>query len=92
MDEIINWFKKIINLLKAAIYLAATIIAAIPFLEVDTKIYWIVILGLILFIIAPKEAAKFIPKRSRRIILSYVFWVILVMLITEIIIPALQST
>lgn len=91
MDEIVYWFKKITNLLKAAIYLAATVIAAIPFLAVDTKIYWIVILGLILFIIAPREAEKFISKRSRNIILGYVFWVILVMLITEVIIPTLQS-
>lgn len=91
MDEIIYWFKNIINLLKAAIYLAATIIAALPFLAIDTKIYLIVILGLILFIIAPREAEKLISKRSSKVIKGYVTWVIIIMLITEVLIPTLQS-
>jgi hypothetical protein len=91
MDDIIEWFKRIINILKGAIYVAATIIAALPFIEIDTKIYWIVILGLILFIIAPIEADKFIIKRVRNIIYSYVVWVLIVTLITEVLIPTLQS-
>jgi len=91
MDEIIERLKRIINALKAAIYVAATIIAALPFIKIDTKIYWIVILGLILLIIAPIEADRFIIKRVRNVIYSYVTWVIIITLITEVLIPSLQS-
>lgn len=92
MDDIIEWFKRIINILKGAIYLAATIIAALPFIEIGTKVSCILILGLILFIIAPIEADKFIINRVRNVILSYVGWMIIVTLITEGLIPTLQST
>ncbi len=91
MDEFFDWIKRIINILKAAIYVAATIIAVLPFIEIGTKIYWIIILGLILCIIAPIEADKFIVKRVRKVILSYLTWVILITLITEVLIPSLQS-
>lgn len=92
MDDIIEWFKRIINILKGAIYVAATIIAALPFIEIGTKISWIFILGLILSIIAPMEADKFIINRARKVIYSYVCLVIIVTLISEVLIPTLLSS
>ena len=91
MDEIVYWFKKIVKLLKEAIFLVATIIAVVPFLDIGTKIFWIVILGIILFVIAPSKAGIFISTRSRKIIYGYVIWIIIVTLITEVLIPSLQS-
>ena len=48
MNDIIEAFKRIINWIRAAIYVAATIIAALPFIEIGDKIYMIVILGLMM--------------------------------------------
>lgn len=91
MDDIIETFKRVINWIRTAIYVAAGIIAALPFIEIGTKIYLIVILGLILFIVAPREAGRFISRRAEKIIMSYVAWVILITLITEVLIPTLKS-
>jgi len=92
MDEIIYWFKRITNITKAAIFIAAAIIAALPFIDIGTKILWITILGLILSVIARREAAKFMSKYTSKIILGYVFWVILIWAIAEVVIPLLQSS
>lgn len=89
MDEIVDWFKKTIKLLKEAIFLVATIIAVVPFLDIGIKIFWILVLGIILFVIAPSKAGIFISTRSRKIIYGYVTWVIIVTLITEVLIPSL---
>ena len=91
MDEIIEAFKKVFNWIRAAIYIAATIIAALPFIEIGDKIYLIVILGLILFIVAPREAGEFISKRTQKVIIGYVTWVIIITLIAEVLIPMLKS-
>lgn len=91
MNDIIEAFKRIINWIRAAIYVAATIIAALPFIEIGDKIYMIVILGLILFIVAPRETGRFISKRTEKIIMGYVTWVILITLITEVLLPTLKS-
>lgn len=90
MDDIIDWFKNVINSLKAVIYLAATIIAIIPVLDIGTKIYLVVILGLILLVINPlnpREARRFTISRVRRILLRYVTWVVTITLISEVLIP-----
>ncbi len=91
MDEIIETFKSVINWIRTAIYIAAGIIAALPFIDIGTKICLIVILGLILFIVAPRKASRFISKRTEKIIIGYVTWVVLIALITEVLIPTLQS-
>jgi len=91
MNDIFETLKRIINWIRAAIYIAAGIIAAVPFVDIDTKIYWIVILGLILFVFAPREAGRFISKRTEKILIGYVTWVVLITLITEVLIPTLRS-
>lgn len=90
MDEIIETFKSVINWIRTTIYVAAGIIAALPFIDIDTKIFLVVILGLILFIVAPRKAERFISKRTVKIIIGYVTWVVLITLITEVLIPTLR--
>lgn len=91
MDDIVETFKKVINWIRAAIYVAAGIISALPFIEVGDKVYMIVILGLILFIVAPKEAGRFISTRAQRVIIGYMVFVIIVTVISEVLIPTLKS-
>ena len=91
MGEIAYWIKRIYKILKEAIFLAATIIGILPFIDISTKIYLIVILGIILFVIAPSKAGTFISMRSRKIIYGYLTWVIIVTLFSEVLIPSLKS-
>jgi hypothetical protein len=90
MDEIIEKIKEIINWIRASIYVVAGVIAALPFIEIGNKVYIIVILGLILFIISPREAGSFIAKRTEKILIGYVTWVIIIILITEVLLPSLK--
>ena len=77
MDEITDIIEHAFSNIKGLIYVAGFVIGAIPILDIGTKIQWSAILTIILLFISPDEATEYFRDRATRVISSYVFSVIL---------------